>query len=51
MCITSSLLERPANDLFEINGLCVIENFITEEEELYLIEHIDRMEWSGKGIG
>ena len=33
-----------------IEGLSIIDDFITEEEEIELINLIDLCEWSGNGI-
>ena len=33
-----------------IDGSYIIENFITEQEEIELINSIDLREWSGNGI-
>ena len=33
-----------------IDGLFIIDDFITEQEEVELIDSIDLREWSGNGI-
>ena len=50
--LSSKQLQNPIklSSHLSLNGLFVIDDFITEQEENELINSIDLCEWSGKGI-